>query len=64
MNDQFSYGVISMARNCLPACQLLKQGKWTIEDMEKWLQAIIDSDSQYFSEVIEHFNPKLKINNL
>lgn len=41
----FQQGVQAMARNCLPAVELVRKGVWTLGDMEKWLQWVIASDS-------------------
>lgn len=40
----FSDGVVSMARNTLSAVKLVRSGRWSLDDLEKWLEAVITDD--------------------
>ena len=51
--NTFGHGVICMARNCLPALDLIDSGQWTIADMRRWLNAMISNDAEYLEEVKE-----------
>jgi hypothetical protein len=52
-DDQFIiYGVSSMARNCLSAVQLVRSGKWDLDDVETWLKAVVSNDSEYLKGVL------------
>lgn len=46
----FDHGVKCFAANCRSAVQLVKSGRWTIEQMDKWLKAVIDSDPAYLKK--------------
>jgi hypothetical protein len=63
LDDQFIYGVSSMARNCLSAVQLVRSGKWDLDDVETWLRAVISNDSEYLKVVVAELNQKLKKRN-
>lgn len=41
----FTGGVQAMAWNCLPAVELVRHGRWTLDDMKEWLQAVVDTDA-------------------
>jgi hypothetical protein len=60
--NQFGYGVVCMARNCLPALDLIDSGRWTTKDARKWLNAVISKDScdaqDYAREVAEAMKTK------
>lgn len=43
-DNQFSKGVVSMARNCKCALVLIKHNTWTIEQADLWLDAVINND--------------------
>jgi len=58
MND-FDSGVTPMARNCLCATKLVRKGEWTVEDMERWLNAVIDSDAEYIDVAKEQIERKM-----
>lgn len=45
--NSFAGGVISMARNTLPAVELIRAGKWTLDQMEQWLNAVLANDAKY-----------------
>ena len=49
--NTFSGGVKSMARNTLPAVELVRSGKWTLDDVERWLNAVITDDPSYAQEI-------------
>ena len=40
-----------MARNTLPAVELVRSGKWTLDDVERWLNAVITDDPSYAQEI-------------
>ena len=48
----FAKGVVSMCRNTLPAIRLIRQGRWTLDDMERWVEAVISNDASYLSEAV------------
>ncbi len=58
MND-FANGVNSMARNCKAALQLIDQGRWTIGDAHRWIDAVINQDAAYLETAIQQINAKL-----
>jgi hypothetical protein len=43
--NQFAYGVVCMSRNVLPALELVRDGRWTIDTLEQWLHAVIQNES-------------------
>lgn len=43
---EFSNGVKEMARNVIPAIQLVHKGIWTLGDMEDWLNAVINETEE------------------
>lgn len=43
---EFSNGVKAMARNVIPAIQLVHKGAWTLGDMEDWLNAVINETEE------------------
>jgi hypothetical protein len=44
----FCDGVNAMARSCHSAVQLVKDGKWTVDQLDKWLLAVLENDPKYF----------------
>lgn len=48
--NEFSLGVKSMARNTIPALNLVRKGEWTLDDVERWLNAVIGDDVNYLEE--------------
>lgn len=42
--DKFALGVVSMARNCQAAIKLVRSGKWTIDEVDSWLNSVIEND--------------------
>jgi hypothetical protein len=56
--NTFAGGVASMANNCLPAVELLRSGRWTLEKFERWLKAIIENDAKFLSEVVHEIKVK------
>lgn len=48
--NTFADGVTSMARNVLPGLKAVREGKMTIEWMEQWLNAVIESDAAFLEE--------------
>lgn len=60
----FACGVTRMARNCLPAVDLVRQGRWTLDDMERWLKACIADDLtgvgevSYWVDTVKNNQPK------
>jgi hypothetical protein len=57
-SNLFHQGVVAMARNCLPVASALKDGRWTPDDMEKWLQAVITNDKGYLESVGEQLKQR------
>lgn len=46
----FQSGVDAMARSCLAAMTLLRDGRQTVGDVEQWLKAVIENDAQYYDK--------------
>lgn len=46
----FQDGVISMARSCISAMNLIEDGKWTATDTRLWLRAVISNDEDYLQK--------------
>lgn len=42
----FAYGSNAMAGHCRAAIQRIRQGEWTVDDMDKWLEEIIARDAE------------------
>ena len=63
IENQFIDGVSSMARNCLASVQLVRSGKWDLDDVEIWLKAVVSNDSEYLKGVVAELNQKLKQRN-
>jgi hypothetical protein len=61
--NNFANGVKSMARNVLPACQLLRSGKWTVDDLERWLNAVINDDPAYIAEAARQIRISVRSGN-
>jgi hypothetical protein len=53
-----------MSRNVLPALELVRDGRWTIDTLEQWLHAVIQNDHKFIKEVtpkiLEKFSAKGK----
>lgn len=45
IEDEFTKGVISMARSTRDAFKLVKSGRWTFEQAETWINHVIKNDS-------------------
>lgn len=46
----FQDGVISMARSCISAINLIEDSKWTPTDARLWLRAVISNDEAYLQK--------------
>jgi len=46
IKDEFASGVNAMAGHCLAALRLVREGKWTIDDVERWLKAVQSNDHE------------------
>lgn len=46
--NQFEQGVISMARSCKSALELVKRNQWSNEDFNLWLEAVIANNPDYY----------------
>jgi len=44
-NNEKSHFQIRTLPNCLPAVEFVRSGKWTLDDMKKWLVWVIENDS-------------------
>jgi len=60
IENQFIDGVSSMATNCLAAVQLVRSGKWDLDDVEIWLKAVISNDSEYLKGVVAELKKRKK----
>lgn len=49
-----------MARNCISAVQLMRTGKWDLNDVERWLNAVISNDSNYLRQVLIELKQRKK----
>ncbi len=47
----YQHGIIDMARNARSAIPLLRSGRWTFDDYERWLTAVIDNDPKYLEHI-------------
>ena len=50
--SDFAHGVSAMARNTLPALELYESGRWSLQDVKDWLNAVINEDLGYLNAVI------------
>jgi len=51
LGDTFAGGIASMSRHSLAAIELIRRGQWTLDKMERWLNAVISNDPKYFDEI-------------
>ena len=58
--NQFEKGVIAMARNTLPVAELLRRGEWGAGDIELWLKAVINQDSDYLDNINSRIHSTVK----
>lgn len=54
--NSFAAGTVSMARSSLPAIELIRSGKWTLENAERWLNAVINNDAEFLNEIKSQFS--------
>lgn len=40
-----------MARSCKAAVEAIRQGKWTLDDMQRWIDACIEQDPAYLENL-------------
>lgn len=51
--NAFGHGVVSMARNTKPVVEMLRSGRWTLEQFDQWLDAVIGEKPMCQLEVLE-----------
>ena len=51
--DPFVSGIHSMARSCLAATELVRQSRWTLDDVDKWINAVLSQDAAYLEKAIK-----------
>lgn len=59
MSD-FASGIRSMARSSKAAVSLVRSGKWTLDDFDRWLDSVIKSDPNYIKEADSYIMERLK----
>jgi hypothetical protein len=60
MNEPFSEGVVNMARNCKAGVELVRSGKWTLEQLDKWLDAVITNDAQFLNDTVREISERMQ----
>lgn len=51
--DTWGDATRSMARACLAGASLVRSGKWTLDEYEAWLKAVITDDAAYVLTMAE-----------
>jgi hypothetical protein len=55
LGNTFGGGVVSMSRSSLAGIELVRTGRWTLDDFERFLNAVINNDPTYLPGVIKNY---------